>query len=46
MTTAFEGIKWGLEEAIKFARGEDTGAIVHFKEIEKSADDKIHSDGG
>jgi putative transcriptional regulator len=29
MTEAFESIKAGLEEAIAFAKGEDTGAVVH-----------------
>jgi putative transcriptional regulator len=29
MSTAFESIKAGLEEAIAFAKGEDTGAVVH-----------------
>ena len=29
MNVAFESIKAGLEEAIAFAKGEDTGAVVH-----------------
>ncbi len=29
MSEVFESIKAGLEEAIAFAKGEDTGAVVH-----------------
>ena len=33
MNEAFESIKAGLEEAIAFAKGKDTGAVVHHIEV-------------
>ncbi len=33
MTKAYESIKEALHEAIAFARGEDTGAVVHHIEV-------------
>ena len=33
MTKAYESIRQGLSEAILFAQGEKTGAVVHLVEV-------------